>query len=234
MRFGIHLAAQDLFRAGNRQRSDLLAQLLARPLRFLLDIGFGGGSFAVAFGLGRNFRFLDHLRSALFGLRDDLRRTRARLLDRLLGLLARQLKRLFALLACGESVSDLLLARLDRAQQRRPDELDREPDEKRKRNGLRDQREIETHCVPLRGGWSAIQRITASRGLANANIIANPTPMMKDASIKPSSRNTFACRELVSSGWRAAASRKRLHMTPTPIQAPAAPTPIMRPIPMPV
>src|SRR5258706_14374004 len=44
------------------------------------------------------------------------------------------------------------------------------------------------------------QRITASRGLANANIIASPTPMMNEASIRPSSRNTFACSELVSSG----------------------------------
>ena len=31
-----------------------------------------------------------------------------------------------------------------------------------------------------------------------------PTPMMNEASIRPSSRNTLPCRELVSSGWRAA------------------------------
>ena len=58
--------------------------------------------------------------------------------------------------------------------------------------------------------------------------------MMNEASIRPSSRNTLACSELVSSGWRAAASRKRLHMMPTPTQAPGAPRPIMRPMPMPV
>ena len=42
--------------------------------------------------------------------------------------------------------------------------------------------------------------MTASNGLAKANIIARPTPMMNEASIRPSSRNTFACSELVSSG----------------------------------
>src|SRR3972149_3685283 len=130
-----------------------------------------------------------------------------------------------------QPVRDGLLARLDCAEQRRPDEPDREPDEQRKRDGLRDQREVEAHCSPLRGTG---QRMTASRGLANANIIARPTPMMNDASIRPSSRNTLALGELVSSGWRAAASRKRLHMMPTPMHAPAAPTPIMRPMPIPV
>ena len=45
--------------------------------------------------------------------------------------------------------------------------------------------------------------------------------MMNEASIRPSSRNTFACSEWISSGWRAAPSRKRLHMMPTPMQAPS-------------
>src|SRR5262245_38717973 len=55
--------------------------------------------------------------------------------------------------------------------------------------------------------------------------------MMNDASIRPSRRNTFACNCGMSSGWRAAPSRKRLHMMPTPMQAPAAPRPIIRPMP---
>ena len=58
--------------------------------------------------------------------------------------------------------------------------------------------------------------------------------MMNDASIRPSSRNTFACSCGISSGWRAAPSRKREHMMPTPTHAPSAPRPIMRPMPMPV
>jgi hypothetical protein len=58
--------------------------------------------------------------------------------------------------------------------------------------------------------------------------------MMSEASIRPSKRNTLACNCGMSSGCRAAPSRNRLHMMPTPIQAPAAPSPIMRPIPIPV
>ena len=57
---------------------------------------------------------------------------------------------------------------------------------------------------------------------------------MNDASIKPSSKNTFACNCGISSGCRAAPSRKREHMMPTPTHAPSAPSPIMSPMPMPV
>src|SRR5688572_13650023 len=77
--------------------------------------------------------------------------------------------------------------------------------------------------------WKAV-----ASGLAKAKNIAMPRPMMNEASIRPSSRNTLPCSELVSSGWRAAASRKRLHMMPTPMHAPAAPSPIISPMPMPV
>jgi len=70
--------------------------------------------------------------------------------------------------------------------------------------------------------------------LPKANSIAMPRPMMNDASIRPSSRNTFACSCGISSGWRAAPSRKREHMMPTPTHAPSAPRPIIRPMPMPV
>ena len=51
--------------------------------------------------------------------------------------------------------------------------------------------------------------------------------MMNEASIRPNSKNTLACNCGMSSGWRAAPSRKRLHMMPTPMHAPAAPSPMM-------
>src|SRR5688572_29068821 len=73
--------------------------------------------------------------------------------------------------------------------------------------------------------------MTVRSGLANAKNIARPTPMMNEASIRPSSRNTLAWSCGMSSGWRAAPSRKRLHMMPTPTQAPSAPRPIIRPMP---
>src|SRR5207344_3475296 len=58
-----------------------------------------------------------------------------------------------------------------------------------------------------------------------------PTPMMNDASIRPSSRNTLVCSSPISSGWRAADSRYLLDMMPTPMQAPIAPKPMIRPTP---
>ena len=60
----------------------------------------------------------------------------------------RSARLLAALLAGGEAVGDLLLARLDRAHQRRPDELRREPDEGRERDRLHDQRQVDVHDAP--------------------------------------------------------------------------------------
>src|SRR6185436_18279811 len=103
--------------------------------------------------------------------------------------------------------------------------------------GLREEDDVETHVLPFRDPRlpaAPFQRNAVASGLAKAKNIAMPRPMMNDASIRPSSRNTLPCSELVSSGWRAAASRKRLHMMPTPMQAPAAPRPIIRPTPIPV
>src|ERR1043166_2367674 len=71
-------------------------------------------------------------------------------------------------------------------------------------------------------------------GFAYAKSMAIPRPMMKEASIRPRSRNTLACSAGIISGCRAAPSRKREHMMPMPTQAPSAPRPIMSPTPMPV
>ena len=57
---------------------------------------------------------------------------------------------LAAFLARGEAVGDRLLARVDRAHQRRPDEPRREPDERGERDRLHEQREIDVHRC-LRG-----------------------------------------------------------------------------------
>src|SRR4051812_25426479 len=71
--------------------------------------------------------------------------------------------------------------------------------------------------------------ICARNGLAVVNHNAIPTPMMNDASIRPTSRNILVCSSFISSGWRAADSRYLLPMTPMPMQAPMAPRPMMRP-----
>src|SRR5918999_4407969 len=231
MRLGIHLAAQDLLGAGDGERSDVVAKLLARARHLLLDLRLRRGFFPVALFLGRVLGFLDQLRGALLRLRQELGGALARLPDLLVRPLVGQLQRTLALLGRGEAVGDGLLPRLDRAQHVRPDELHREPDERRKDDRLREQRQVDVHACPFLGAgyWNA-----PASGLAKAKNIAMPRPMMNEASISPSSRNTRPCSGLVSSGCRAAASRKRLHMMPTPMQAPAAPRPTMRPMPIPV
>src|SRR5882762_7719219 len=129
MRLGVDLAAQDLLRAGNGERGDLLAQHLLRARDLLVDIGLGGGEDALGLGPGGGLRLLEHLRIALFRGADDLADALARLLELLVRAPARRLEVPPALVARREAVGDLLLALLDRAHQRRPDEFDREPDE---------------------------------------------------------------------------------------------------------
>src|SRR5512139_4132141 len=69
-----------------------------------------------------------------------------------------------------------------------------------------------------------------ANGLANANIIAIPTPIRNAASIRPASRNILVCSVFISSGWRAAASMYLPPMMPMPMQAPMAPRPMIRPV----
>src|SRR5436190_12076889 len=222
VRLGVDLAAQDLLRAGDGERGDLLPERFPRARDLLVDVGLGRGEDAIGLGLGGGLRLVEHLRVALFRRTDDLADALARPSELLVRALARSLQVAPALLARGEAVGDLLLAPLDRTHQRRPDEFDREPDEKREGEGLRDQGEVEVHPS------------APSSGLANAKNMPIPRPMMNEASIRPSSRNTLACSAGIISGWRAAPSRKRLHMMPTPTQAPSAPSPTIRPMPTPV
>src|SRR6266581_2032530 len=222
VRLGVDLAAQDLLGAGDCERSDLFAQHLLRARDLLVDVCLGRCEDALGLGLGCGLRLVHHLRVALFRRTDDLADALARLRELLVRALARRLQLPPALLARGEAVGDLLLALLDRAHQRRPDEFDREPDEEREGERLRDQGEVEVHPR------------APSSGLANAKNMPIPSPMMNEASIRPRSRNTLACSAGIISGWRAAPSRKRLHMMPTPTQAPKAPSPTIRPMPTPV
>src|SRR3970282_383655 len=135
--------------------------------------------------------------------------------------------------------------------QRWPDELDVEQDEDRKRQHLAEQGDIDIHVVPCgsvsatassRGVYSGADGIVratsidqlsaASSGVANANIIATPTPIRNAASIRPASRNMRPCNIGTSSGWRAADSRNFEPMMPMPSAAPSAPRPTMMPMAM--
>ncbi len=72
MRLRVHFAAQDLFRAGDGERGDIVAQLLAGARYFLRDLGFRRGLLAIAFLFGGVARLVHELRGALLGLREDL------------------------------------------------------------------------------------------------------------------------------------------------------------------
>src|SRR5215831_4309067 len=223
VRLGVDLAPQDLLGTGDRELRHLLAQGFLRAHDFLVDVGLRRRDDAVGLGPGLRLGFLEHLRVALLGRGDDLADAASRFRELLVRALARGLELLLTALACGEAVGDGLLAFLDGPGKRRPDELDAEPDEQGERQALRDQREVDVHPASA-----------PSSGLANAKNMPMPSPMMNEASIRPSSRNTFACSAGIISGWRAAPSRKRLHMIPTPTQAPSAPRPTIRPMPTPV
>src|SRR5665213_1633076 len=238
MRGGIDFALQDLAGAGDGELRHLPAQILLGARNFLLDLRLGRRDDAVSLGLRLGLRAGDGLAADLLALRDDFVRLGARLGDQRLDATFGARQVFAALLAGGKAVCDGLLPRIDCERQRRPDVLGAQPDEDRKCDRLHDDREIDVHAFPLCAGCrkdvTQAHWMTESSGLLNANNIAMPRPMMNDASIRPSSRNTLPCSCGISSGWRAAPSRNREHMMPTPTQAPNAPSPIIRPMPMPV
>src|SRR5438552_4155709 len=143
---GVDLAAQDLLRAGDGERSDLFAQHLFRARDLLVDVRLGGGEDALGLGPGGGLRLLEHLRVALFRGVDDLADALARPGELLVRALARGLELAPALLARGEAVGDRLLALLDLAREIRPDEFGREPDEDREGESLRDQGQVDVHA----------------------------------------------------------------------------------------
>src|SRR6185436_12156227 len=148
----------------DRQRRDLLAQRFFRPRDFLLDLGLGGGHQAIAFYLGGALGIVDDLRPALIGLGDGLLHLLARLAHHLVGALRRVLEVLLAAFARGEPVGDRLLALLDRAQHVRPDQLDREPDEGREDDGLREQRQVDVHAFPPARARSVTNPVARAAG----------------------------------------------------------------------
>ena len=53
--------------------------------------------------------------------------------------------------------------------------------------------------------------------------------MINAASIKPTNKNILVCKVFINSGCHAEASKNLLPIIPIPIQAPAAPRPIIKP-----
>jgi len=213
MRLGVDLAAQDLLRAGNCERGNLLPQRSSRA-RLLVDVGLGAAKMRSASALAAAFASSRSGAVALFRGADDLADTSARLGELFVRALARGLQLPPALLARGESVGDLLwrcsIARISGGQMNFTV------------NQMKARRRAACAIkVRLMFIWesrmrpsgvrarSATQR--ASRGFANAKNMPMPRPMMNEASIRRSSGHLALQRRIIS-GWRAAPSRKRLHI----------------------
>src|SRR6185436_17223198 len=195
VRFGVDFAFENLFRSSNRERGYLSTQGFLGTKNFLLDLCFCAGNDTLCFYFGGRLGFFHQNRAAFFCLRNDFARLRPRALQLFGRALGGKLQILLAALRRGQAFGDLLLSSLDGLHQRRPDELDSKPDEQRESDRLGEHGYTDIHGCLLKPVFAEIpaQRITASSGLPNANSIASPTPMMNDASIRPSSRNTLAC-----------------------------------------
>src|SRR5690242_13558938 len=193
MRLRIDLALENLARARYREVGDLVAQGLFRARDLLLDLRLRRGEDAIGFRLGIALCLVDGLVPELLALRDDVGGSRLRLGQHLRDLLFGPREALAALFARGETVGDLLLTFSDRAHQDGPDEPGAKPDEEREDGGLHEQGQVDVHVRASRSDRTrGYFRPAGISGFAYANSMAMPSPMMNDASIRPSSRNTFA------------------------------------------
>src|SRR5574340_752591 len=257
--FGVHagvdFAAQDRLGALDRERGHLVAQRLARLHRFLLGFGTRGGDDLRALLAGARLGVLDDLLRQVLGVGEALRAVLARLRELGFGALVGRGQIGLGPIGGGQPVGDLLRPLVQRRGDRRPDEPHREPDQDPEHDHLDDQGSGDAHfmaswrwwrrgrcaaarCLDDRGrrapylapaAAATAAAIWPRNGLAVANHSAIPTPMMNEASIRPTSRNILVCSSPINSGCRAADSRYLLPMMPMPIQAPMAPRPMIRP-----
>ena len=140
-----NLAPQNLLRAGNGERRDLAAQHFLCPRDLLLDLGFRPRYKPFALGPRRILCFFDDFHRALFCLRKNILCLLSCVAQQLGCPLGGLFEILLAAFSGRQALGDLLLTLLDRAQERRPYELDREPDKQRKRERLREQRQVDVH-----------------------------------------------------------------------------------------
>src|SRR5215471_9406012 len=199
--FRVHLALENLRRTGHGKIGDLIAQRLLGARGLLRDFRLRRGKHPVRFGFGVGLCLLDGFAAQPFSLSDDLGSPGLSLRNHLGDLLFGAGEALAALFACGQAICDLLLPRSDRPHQYRPDERGTKPNENREDGGLHQQREIHVHGTnPSERAAPVYLRPAGISGLAYANNMAMPNPMMNEASINPSSRKTFACSAGIISG----------------------------------
>src|SRR5690349_6890389 len=233
VRTRVDLALEQLRRRGHGELGHFLAQRFARAIGLEVDLLLSRRDEPLAFLRGRGLRLLDQLVRAVLRVIDDLRRTLARFADDRVRVGARLRELRLALLGRSEPERDLLAALFHRVGDQRPHEFHREPDQHDEHDHLHEARQIEVHGRLLPGcGWRLLQpapETAVTNGFANVKNSAKPIPIIATASTSAATMNIFVCSIGVSSGWRAAPSRKRPPKMPKPMAVPRAPRPKMIP-----
>ena len=121
MRIGIDFTLEHLFSAGNCKRDDFLAQMLARAIHFLFDLGIGAGLDALGFSAGVVLGLIDDFGGTFLRLCNDVGCLAFGVFQLLGGSLLGQFLLMLATLCRGKTVGNLLLALFQCIDQRRPD-----------------------------------------------------------------------------------------------------------------
>src|SRR5438132_1089475 len=235
VRARVDLAPEELRSGDDRDLRHFAAQALAGARRFELDLLVGRRHEALTFRAGGALGLVHQIVGAMLRLIDDLVRALARLTHDRIRPLASLRELLLALLRGGEPLRDLARALLHHAENERPHERHREPDEHDEHEHLHDEREIDVHgpisCLDLSNTrtrqCAACSALT--KGFANVKNSAKPIPIIATASSRPATRNICMRSVGSSSGWRAEPSMKRPPRMPKPMAVPSAPMPKMIP-----
>src|SRR6516164_8596536 len=156
VRTRVDLASEQLARGIDGDAGYLAAQALLGTRGVELDLLLRGRQDARAFRARRALGLLDQLVGAVLRVIDDLVGALARLADDGVGLVARLGQLLLAFLGGRQPLRDLALALIHRTENRRPDPLHRDEDERGEHEHLHDEREIDVHGAYL--PWAAARR----------------------------------------------------------------------------
>ncbi len=113
MHCSVDLAGNDFLRTGNRNRSDLCAQVFAGPVHFLLDLGLREAQDALAFLIGRYARLFYDMRAAGCCLVDNIACLPPCFVEQLALFHFGQLERTRPFLRRGKSIRNLCLTLFD-------------------------------------------------------------------------------------------------------------------------
>src|SRR5665647_2521207 len=206
MHTGIDFLAQNLLGPLDSQCGNLLTQGFAGLDGLLLSFDLGGSNDLAAFLSRLGFGVFNQGLTTALGFGQAYCRLVARFAQFFFHALVGHGKFGLGFIGSGQAISDFLSPLVQRFHDGWPHKFHCEPHQNRENNRLNEQGCVNTHGNTFLSGFVTMTYFS-TKGLANANIIAIPTPIRNAASIRPASRNILVCSSFISSGWRAAASR---------------------------